>query len=59
VFLSYAKKAGKVGSRVALTGMSLSVRNVFESVGFIGIFPVFPTINEALKYLKKPEGGTK
>jgi len=59
VLLSYAKRTNKAGYRLALSGMSPSVRAVFELVGFISISTIYPTSEKASIALKQPEGGTK
>lgn len=53
VFLSYAKKVLKVHGRITLAGMPAPVLNVFESVGFSSIFPIYPVIADAVADLAK------
>ena len=59
VFLSYAKRVQKAGGSITLAGMSQSVRNVFESVGFASIFAIHPTRKDALESFKTPGGVRK
>jgi len=45
-----AKKTKTLNGRVALHGLTDNVREVFEISGFLSIFPVFSSREEALAY---------
>lgn len=47
--LSLGKQIPAVGGRMALCGIQGSVREIFEMAGFLDLFPVGATIEEALK----------
>lgn len=49
VFLSAAKKIKPVpGGSLALAGLNSRIRLVFEMSGFLRLFPVFATVDEAV-----------
>ena len=48
VLLAAAKTAKKAGGEISISGMSASVRQVFEISGFTTIFPIFDSKDEAL-----------
>ena len=47
--LSAAKKLRAAGGRIALSGMNNRVRLVFEMSGFLRLFPIYATLDEALQ----------
>lgn len=49
VFLSAAKKTKAAKGTIALCGLNSRIRLVFEMSGFLRLFPVFPTVDEALQ----------
>ncbi len=49
VLLMVAKKAGKLGGKVVLAGLSANVREVFDISGFSNIFSIFASQEEAVK----------
>ena len=50
-FLSAAKKTKAAKGSIALCGLNSRIRLVFEMSGFLRLFPVFPTVEEALRAL--------
>ncbi len=49
VFLAAAKKIKPVaGGQLALAGLNSRIRLVFEMSGFLRLFPVFATVDEAV-----------
>jgi anti-anti-sigma factor len=48
VFVASGQKLGASGGGLYFSGLTQHVRSVFEMVGFLGIFVVFPTRVEAL-----------
>ena len=51
VLLSTASECSKKFGKVALCTLSPHIRQIFEISGFVDIFPVFESRNEALKAL--------
>lgn len=49
VLLMAAKKTGKAGGKVVLTGLNANVREVFDISGFSNIFSIYNTQAEAVK----------
>ena len=49
VLLMAAKKAGKLGGKVVLAGLSANVKEVFDISGFSNIFSIFASQEEAIK----------
>jgi anti-anti-sigma factor len=49
VLLMAAKKAGKLGGKVVLAGLSANVKEVFDISGFSNIFSIFASQEEAVK----------
>lgn len=48
IFLMFLKKVKAAGGRFMLCGMSDDIREIFEISGFINIFEIFKTEEEAL-----------
>lgn len=48
VLLMAAKKAGKLGGKVVLAGLSANVKEVFDISGFSNIFSIYASQDEAL-----------
>lgn len=51
VLLMAAKKAGKLGGKVVLSGLSANVKEVFDISGFSNIFNIYASQEEAVKAL--------
>lgn len=49
VLLMAAKKAGKMGGKVVLVGLSVNVKEVFDISGFSNIFNIYASQEEAVK----------
>jgi anti-anti-sigma factor len=49
VLLMAAKKAGKLGGKVVLSGLSANVKEVFDISGFSNIFNIYASQEEAVK----------
>jgi len=49
VLLMAAKKAGKLGGKVVLSGLSANVKEVFDISGFSSIFNIYASQEEAVK----------
>lgn len=49
VMLAYAKSFKKISGQVALSALSANVKQVFEISGFTSIFPIYSSLDEALK----------
>lgn len=49
VLLMAAKKAGKLGGKVVLAGLSANVKEVFDISGFSNIFSIYASQDEAIK----------
>jgi anti-sigma B factor antagonist len=54
LLLMTAKQIMKVRGRAVLTGLSEEIQDVMQMTGFDDIFPSFPTVPEAIAYLKRP-----
>ncbi len=52
VLLVVAKRIQQSGGKVVLCTLSANVKEVFEISGFSSIFSIFPTNEEAIKFLK-------
>ncbi len=48
VILLAGKRLKSAGGRLALAGLRENVRDVFEMSGFLTLFPVLPTVGDAL-----------
>ncbi len=48
VFIGSGKSLGAAGGALAFAGLTPHVRSMFEMVGFIGLFPVYVTVDEAI-----------
>lgn len=51
VFLAFAKLARKADARLAFCGLAEPVRQVFDLTGFTEILSVFPTREDAARFL--------
>ena len=49
VLLAAAKQFKKISGSIALSGLTQSVKQVFEISGFTTIFPIYATRDEAVK----------
>lgn len=49
VLLTAAKQFKKISGEIALAGLSQNVKQVFEISGFMSIFPIYTTRDEAVK----------
>ena len=49
IFVSSAKSLGAAGGSLSFAGLTQHVRSVFEMVGFLGIFPVYSSLEAALE----------
>ena len=49
VLLAAAKQFKKISGNIALSGLTQSVKQVFEISGFTTIFPIYATRDEAVK----------
>ena len=54
VLLSFAKRIQRASGKLALCSLSPGVFGVFESVGFISIFSIHPTHDDALREIQTP-----
>ncbi len=48
-----AKAMSHAGGKLSLAGARKVVRQVFQQAGFNSVFPIYETLNEALKELEK------
>ncbi len=53
VLLSITRSILQKGGKVALCSLTPQVRKVFEIAGFTKIFSIFPTREEAIRYLQE------
>jgi anti-anti-sigma factor len=51
VLLMAAKKAGKLGGKIVLAGLSANVKEVFDISGFSNIFSISASVEEAVRAL--------
>src|SRR4051794_29640985 len=49
IFVECAKLAAASGGYLCFAAMNPHVRNVFDIVGFVGLFHIYPSVEEALK----------
>jgi anti-sigma B factor antagonist len=49
IFIEGAKLASASGGYLSFAAMNPHVRNVFEMVGFVGLFPIYSSVDEALR----------
>jgi anti-sigma B factor antagonist len=49
IFVECSKLASASGGYLSFAAMNPHVRNVFEMVGFVGLFHLYPSVEEALK----------
>ncbi|MFN7919332.1 MAG: STAS domain-containing protein [Bryobacteraceae bacterium] len=49
IFVTSAKTVRASGGRICFSGLNSHVRSVFEMVGFLGIFEVYPSLEAALE----------
>ncbi len=57
VFVTSAKALGAAGGKLYFASLSQHVRSVFEMVGFLGIFEVYPSVESAIESLQRQDPG--
>ena len=53
VLLVAAKQLQQKNGQIILCSMTVSVKEVFEISGFSSIFKIFPTVDDALKFMQQ------
>jgi stage II sporulation protein AA (anti-sigma F factor antagonist) len=49
--IAIAKKIKKAGGKAAIFGMNAKIREIYESTGFVSVFPAYAAEKEALEFL--------
>ena len=52
LFVASAKVLQAKGGELCFASLTQQVRSVFEMVGFLGLFPVHPSVSESLRYIE-------